>query len=37
MGIQEDFYGKEGIKKLKELPESAGMCMFATHLDKIPL
>ena len=37
MGTQKNYTGHEGVEKLKELAESADMCMFATSLSNDPV
>jgi general stress protein 26 len=37
MSTKENYYGNEGIEKLKKLAESADMCLFATNPDSVPL
>jgi general stress protein 26 len=37
MGEIKDLTHEEAIKKLKELAEGSDICMFVTHLDKLPL
>ena len=37
MGSYKDLVSQEGRDKFKELVESAGMCMFASNLDSLPI